>query len=373
MLLDGLPTRTLVKLVTELAARATDGGRRHAPILVEDVIDAYETAAQAFVEGEAKNAQNLVAQIRARAAEGESNLFPLVETLCGVLGNFSCVLRPVQMASQAKGLDHPASRDVAYGVRSLSVDLYNLHTFADVCAKLTECLQREFAFLSEFSSRVSEDASTLTEFLKAREQAQNNKAEFERSLSYTAEIGAVFKDKVEMSASGLSWKGQTYRLEDINSLRWGGTRHSVNGIPTGTTYEIHIATPNASAVINLRNETIYSALVDRLWRGVGVRLLYGYAEHLKNGGRLAFPGALIEDGSVTLTRRKMFKANEDLRLTWDKVRIWTADGCFVIGMDADKSVRAMMPYTKTDNVAVLENLIRSFFKSGKLTISAMLT
>jgi hypothetical protein len=132
-LLDGLPTRTLVKLVTELAARATDGGQRHAPILVEDVIDAYETAAQAFVEGETKNAQNLVAQIRARAAEGESKLFPLVETLCGVLANFSYVLRPVQMASQSKGLDHPASRDVAYGVRSLSVDLYNLHTFADVC------------------------------------------------------------------------------------------------------------------------------------------------------------------------------------------------------------------------------------------------
>jgi hypothetical protein len=32
-----------------------------------------------------------------------------------------------------------------------------------------------------------------------QQQAQNNKAEFERSLSYTAEVGAVFKGKVEIT------------------------------------------------------------------------------------------------------------------------------------------------------------------------------
>ena len=371
-LLDRYPTRTLVQLVTELAAKATDGGQSHAPILAEDIIDAYETAAQAFVEGEVSNARKLIEQIRSLAAEGENRISPLVETLCEVLVNWTYVAKPIQMASRAKGLDHPASRDLAYEVRSLSVDLYNRHNLSDASAKLTDCLRREFAFLSEFAARVSEDASTLAELQKARDQATANKAEFERSLSHSAEIGAVFKDKVEMSATGLTWKGRTYRLEDINTLRWGGTRHSVNGIPTGTTYEIHLATPAASTVINLRNETIYGALVDRLWRGVGVRLVYGYAECLKRGERLTFPGAFVEDGAVTLTRRKMFKANEDVRLTWDKVRVWSADGCFVIGMDGDTGVRATMPYVKTDNVVVLEYLIRTFFKSGKPTIGAML-
>jgi hypothetical protein len=34
---------------------------------------------------------------------------------------------------------------------------------------------------------------------RRQQQAQNNKAEFERSLSYTAEVGAVFKEKVEIT------------------------------------------------------------------------------------------------------------------------------------------------------------------------------
>ncbi len=369
-LLDGLPVKALVEQVTELAARATDQGRKRAPILVEDIVDAYETSAQAFVERENKNVEKLTEQIRATSAEGEDEILPIVEDLCGVLAKWSYVLKPVQIISHAKGFDHPASQKAAYGVRSLSVDLYNQHTFADASTKLTECLQREFAFLSEFSERVSEDSTTLTEFLKAREQAKSNKAEFERSLSYAADIGAVFKNRVEVSAAGLTWKGQTYRLEDINRLRWGGTRHSVNGIPTGTTYEIHVATRHISTVINLRNETVYSALVDRLWRGVGVRLLFEYAAHLKSGGTLDFPGAVIEDGAITLIRRRTFRANEEVRMTWDKTRIWNGAGCFVIGMDGDKNVYAALSYTGADNIHVLEQLIRAFFKSGKPRISA---
>jgi hypothetical protein len=369
-LMDRLPTKALVNLATELAAKATDGGKKHAPILVEDIVDAYETAAQAFVEGETKNIQELIELVRARAPEGESKILQTVDTICAVLANWNFVIKPVQMASQAKGLEHSASQAIAYQVRSLSVDLYNLHSHADACARLTTCLQREFLFLAEFASRVSEDASTLNDILKAREKAKSDKEEFERSLSFKADIGALFKDPVEISAKGLIWKGYTYRLEDIVSLRWGGTRHSVNGVPTGTTYVISISTGYSSTVINLRNETIYSALVDRLWRGVGVRLLYQLAASLKDGGRLAFPGAIIEDDAVTLTRRHMFKADEYIRATWDQVRLWNSPGCFVIGLGANRSVCANLSYTQTDNVVVLENLMRAFFKSPKPRVSS---
>ena len=129
-------------------------------------------------------------------------------------------------------------------------------------------------------------------------QARKDKAEFERSLHYSAEIGAVFKSRVQISADGFFWKDQKFKLEDVTRLRWGGTKHSVNGIPTGTTYDILVATPHASASLNFRGEAIFTAQVDRLWRGVGVRLLYSYAEYLKKGGRLTFPGAVIEDEAM---------------------------------------------------------------------------
>jgi hypothetical protein len=92
--------------------------------------------------------------------------------------------------------------------------------------------------------------------------------------------------------------------------------------------------------------------------------------HLKGGCQLNFPGAVIEDGAVTLTRHRTFRANEEVRVTWDKTRIWNAPGCFVIGVDGEKNVYAMLSYTGMDNVIVLENLIRFFFKSGKPRVSA---
>ena len=41
-LLDGLPTKALVRLVTELAGKSTERGRRRASSLVEDIVEHYE-------------------------------------------------------------------------------------------------------------------------------------------------------------------------------------------------------------------------------------------------------------------------------------------------------------------------------------------
>ena len=59
--------------------------------------------------------------------------------------------------------------NVAFGVRSLSIELYNEHGFGDAATKITESLQSNFPHLREFAERLSQDASTLTDFHSARE------------------------------------------------------------------------------------------------------------------------------------------------------------------------------------------------------------
>jgi hypothetical protein len=111
-LLDSLPTKALVRLVTELTERSTERGRKRASPLVEDIVDNYEDAAQGFMEGERYNIRKLLASVSLRAAR-EDEISDLVESLREVLGNWNYVIKPIQIVNQARGLDHPASRRLA--------------------------------------------------------------------------------------------------------------------------------------------------------------------------------------------------------------------------------------------------------------------
>ena len=77
-LLDDFPTKTLVGLVTELAEKATEGAQKRAPTLVEDIVEDYETAAQAFMDGERHNIRKLLTLIQIRAKRGEREFDGLV-------------------------------------------------------------------------------------------------------------------------------------------------------------------------------------------------------------------------------------------------------------------------------------------------------
>jgi hypothetical protein len=78
-------------------------------------------------------------------------------------------------------------------------------------------------------------------------------------------------------------RGRTFPLDSITRVRWGGVSHSVNGIPTGTTYTIAFGNRSSEAVVELKKQDIYSTFIDKLWRAVCVRLLTEMLEALKDG------------------------------------------------------------------------------------------
>lgn len=369
--LDRLLSSDLVRVTSKLIMMTTVNGEHPAGQFAEDVVAAYETGVQEFIRVESENVSKLIERIRAEVPANDGRLEKSITILCKILANWHQVVKPVQMICRANGVGHRASQEVAFAVRSLGIDLFNEHDLIDESAKITACLKREFAFLPEFSERITEDAASLDEIKARQERAQKQKEEFEESLTLSVDIGAVFKDRLWISVRGISYKQQFFGLESITRMRWGGTRHSVNGVPTGTTYEIHLGTAAASMSINLRNDTTYQDIIDRLWRGVGVRLAIEAVDRLKKGGQLNFPGAVIEDRAITLVRHHLFKANEQVRLDWSQVHIWNAAGCFCIGMKGDKKVYATLSYTTVDNVVVLENMIRAFFKNDKLNLSSL--
>lgn len=364
--LDRLPPTTLVQVMTDTVEGVTLGGEDHAPELIDDLVDSYEVETQGFLQKEAENVHKLIKAARDSANSGEAAVKPYVDKLDAVARNWDKVAQPIQLSAKARGIDHEASRDLAYEIRSLAIDLFNTHDMLTQSQRLTGLLQELFAELPEVSERVEQDADALADIFHERKQAVARRDEWAREITYRAEIGVMFKDTLSISPDGISWKGQSFPLDSITRVRWGGVRHSVNGVPTGTTYTIAFGDKRSEAVVELKKEDIYSKFIDKLWRAVCVRLLGEMLEALKDGRDLYFGDALLHDDGITLVKHKFLGANERVRCTWGQVQIWNADGSFCIGSKDDKKTNVGISYIHVANTHILEQLIRMAFKKPGL-------
>ncbi|HFT7423986.1 TPA: hypothetical protein ACGRX9_000839 [Pseudomonas aeruginosa] len=360
--LDRLPPMTLIQVMTETVDGVTSGGEDHAPGLIDDLVDSYEVETHGILQKEAENVHKLIKAARDHAGSGEAAVKPYVDKLDAVARNWDKIAQPIQLSSKARGIDHEASRDLAYEIRGLAIDLFNKHDMLAHSKRLTGLIQELFSEVPEIADRVEEDADALADIFQQRKQAASRKDEWAREITYRAEIGVMFKDALNISPDGVSWKGQNFPLDSITRVRWGGVSHSVNGIPTGTTYTIAFGNRSSEAVVELKKQDIYSTFIDKLWRAVCVRLLTEMLEALKEGRDLHFGDALLHDDGITLVRRKFLGANEKVRCSWSQVHVWSADGSFCIGAKDDKKVNAGISYIHGANTHILEQAIRMAFK-----------
>jgi hypothetical protein len=371
--LNRLPPEALLEAVTAAVDGATCGGEDHAPELIDELVDGYAIEVQSVLEKEAETAKKLIESVRRAASGGESATVPLVEKLERVARNWDRFAQPIQLSAKARGIEHEASNTLAYSIRSLAIDLFNEHDQINPSRKLTKLLGEIFSELPEFAERVEQDADTLSDIhskrTKAEAQAKAREAEWARSISFSADVGVVFKDTLSISADGIEWKGQRYPLESITGVRWGAVRHSVNGIPTGTDYEIAFATRSGTTSVSLRKESTYSGFIEALWRAVCVRLMIEMSEALEAGRSLTFGDMTVEDACVTLVRHKFLGANEKVRLSWSDVHVWSANGEFVIGAKNDKKVYGSGSYKDHWNIHLLDHIVRAGFKKGVSKIS----
>ena len=247
----------------------------------------------------------------------------------------------------------------------------------DVTKRLT-ALQREvFAEVDRVVEQSEEDTSALDEIAERRTQMlremEAQAESWKREITYEADVGAVFKDKLRISPDGVEWKGAKFPLGDITRVRWGGTKHSINGIPTGTTYNIIVGNDRAGANITLKKQQVYSEFVERLWRAVGARLLTEMLEGLREGKRYRFGTAVISDHGVELERPHWFTASERVSCKWTDLVIGNGPGTFNISEKNEKKASVELSYQDIDNVHVLEAAMRMFWKKASPKLSDLLT
>lgn len=376
--LDQLPTKILINLITELVSITTHQGSKNSPQLIAELVDYYEIESQTFFAEEQKTVNILLEQITASIKqEMPDNRLSLYFTqLERLLENWNVVALPIQQHKKSLGLIHHESYTVAGDVRSLSITLFNDYYRIELAQKLTTMLLKFFSNIPEIIVRADEDAVTLKTHAdedRQRVRAEAQQQELRRQeITWEGEIGTLFKEKLRISPEGIFWKARLWPLDNITSLRWGGTRQSVNGIPTGTKYTIMFGDKSRVATIELRNKTIFTTFTDRLWRAVGVRILMDTLQDLQSGAKLRFGTALVSDFGVELERKRFMSSPERIFLPWSTVSIWNGAGAIFIGKKDDKQLSVALPYLDLDNINVLDAAVRLMLQNSGTKLSSLL-
>jgi len=367
-LLDSMDPGKLVETMTDAVVMATDNGHEQGPTLIHELVDTYELETQGFLQKEYENIGALVESVKDAAPRGERAVAPIIDKLDKIARNWDRVAQPIQLSARSRGIDHKHSRDVAYELRELGIELHNEYGMLDQAHRMTEILQELFAELPEVAERLGEDAEVIAGLRNQERERIENKEKWERDITYQAEIGMVFKDTLSISSKGVYWKGRGYPLESISRVRWGGVRHSINGIPSGTNYTIAFGDNKSEQVVQLSKESIYIGFIEAFWRAVCARLMFYMVEALEKGQSFSFGDMKVKDGAVILVKHK-FLGSEQILLGWHDVQVWSADGNFSIGSKNDKKIYGSSSYISDWNTHLIEQIIRSGFKKGVSKLS----
>lgn len=370
--LERLPTQSMIEMIGKVVERATDAGTRHAPLLIDDLIDRFSLNVHGFLEKEGENVRTLVRRAAEAAPQGEPLVRPVVDKLEQVVQNWDRVAHPIHVCMKARGIEHEQSRALAYEIRSLGIDLFNKHGLLEQANRITSLLQKVFAEMPEVAERLNQDAEAIEGLFKDREEGKRRSEQWAKEITFEAEIGLLFKDALSISPAGIKWKGRLYPLDSIGAVGWGAIRHSVNGIPTGTEYSIVLDTKKGSVRISTKREDVFSGFIDRLWKAVGVRLLTEIVEGLRDGKTYHFGDAHVDDRGVVLTRRRAFLGDETARVNWGQLVAWSANGSLCLAPSGAKHAYVQLSYQEANNAHLLDTAIRIKSKNPSDRLSSIL-
>lgn len=169
--LDRLPSAKLVQVMTDTVDGATSAGKDHAPGLIDDLVDSYEVETQGFLQREAENIDKLITTTRDFAETDEATVRPYIDKIDAVARNWNKIARPIQLSSKARGIHHDPSRELAWAIRSLAVDLFNNHDMLEQSQRLTALIREIFSQVPDVTERVGEDAEALSAIQQRRSES----------------------------------------------------------------------------------------------------------------------------------------------------------------------------------------------------------
>ena len=343
--LSALPQNEYFELVEKFAAEySREGGKYYGSFLLADLISSYELKISPRLEELTGTIINTHSEVKI--------------TFC--LKEWRSLIRPLLMAAKSLGIENVRVRNQAEeifaSVREKAVNLHNEHQKTKEALNMILLLKEPLADISgQISGIIDKDIRELKSLERKRQESEREYERYKASLYYETEFGLIFKDKLIISADGISWKGVNTPLDEVYGMKWGGTRKYVNGIYTGTSYNVTIQTPYIN--INLSpNEEKYNDIVQRLWRALAGSISERILRQLQSGELLFFGGIKIKDNGVYLKKSGWFSSDVQF-FTWPEVFTYSDNGMFII-KSGDYSASAS--YISDMNTHILEAILRRY-------------
>ena len=184
-ILENLSVNARARVMTLLLETSTSNGRYQCPILIRDLIPAYELGVQDSLE---QNKQIIEAQderlrAMADARNPDTTLAPIVDQLLKSVKAWDTLAQPIQLSRQSTGQRHDVSFEMARRFRQLAADLFIEYRRPDFSRKILNTLKDLFSEVPEIVEQIVEDSNALEEqarLVESMEQFENINAQVEQ-------------------------------------------------------------------------------------------------------------------------------------------------------------------------------------------------
>lgn len=169
--LDRLETDKLIDVVTRTVETSTKMGSKHAPALIDEIVDTYELHTHAFLRGEADKVIAAVKAAEASLAKDTSALKLTVDRVEKLMRHWCRFARPIQLSMKSRGLQHDISLEVAFTIRGLVIKVAKTDML-DIASEITNLLGDVFADVPEMVEWAEKDAQQLSEMKQTQTDSE---------------------------------------------------------------------------------------------------------------------------------------------------------------------------------------------------------
>ena len=166
--LESLSVDARVHVMTSLLEISTSNGRHQYPILIKDLIPAYELGVQDSLEQQQKiiEAQDAKLRAMADAKNPDTTLILIVDQLLESVREWDVLAQPIQLSQRSTGQRHDASFEIAWRFRQLAADLFHEYRKSDFSRKILNTLKDVFSEAPEIAEGLAEDSKALEEQIR---------------------------------------------------------------------------------------------------------------------------------------------------------------------------------------------------------------
>ena len=181
--LKDLPLRELAAAVTIGIKTATNNGKKHGPILIEDLVFWYENHIQEPLENVKLKIILHIEDIRVMADTNRSDSsldFMINELIRTVQEDWNVLVQPIRLSKKSRGERYNASFEIAERLEILAADLFGKYGKFDFAWKIINTLKEVFTEVPELAEHISEFAEALEEQKKGVEKFKEINRQIEK-------------------------------------------------------------------------------------------------------------------------------------------------------------------------------------------------